>query len=111
MKEIEELGVVDRDFSGQMFVRMSDFVRDHLRGFLEAMKPTGDVKRAIRRRKHEREAERADDSQPAETAQTVATDGGTDRRPIAPSDVETSSTTGDGDHATHEPIPSNPPPD
>ena len=78
VKEIEELGVVEREFSGQMFVRMSDFVRDHLRGFLEAMKPTGDVKRAIRRRKHERIEERKTDSSATDGPTVAMTDGGTD---------------------------------
>jgi len=114
VKEIEELpggGVLERDFSGQMFVRMSDFVRDHLRGFLEAMKPTGDVKRAIRRRKHERIEERQSDTTATDGPTVAMTDGGTDIRPRVPSDGETPSTTDDGDHATHEPIASNPPPD
>jgi len=56
---------------------MSDFVRDHLRGFIEKAKPNGDIKRAIRKRKHEREAKRQADTQTGVNASpTVMTDGG-----------------------------------
>jgi len=94
-----------------MFVRMPDMARTHLRKFIEATKPNGDIKRAIRKRKHERESNRADDSQATETAPTVATDGGTDRRPVARSDVETPSTDATSDHGGYEPTTPNPPPD
>lgn len=79
VRKMEELGIVDRVFSGCMFVRMSDFVREHLRGFIERMKPNGDLKRNIRRRKHERISARESDEPTPVTTQTVATDGGTDR--------------------------------
>jgi len=113
-KRLEELpggGVLDREFSGQMFVRMPDLARTHLRKFIEATKPNGDIKRAIRRRKHERESNRAGDSQATETTPTVATDGGTDIRPKPRGDRETPTRGDDGHHAGHEAIQSNPPPD
>jgi len=113
-KRLEELpggGVLDRDFSGQMFVHMSDFARNHLRKFIEATRPNGDIKRAVRRRKHERESNRADDSQATETAPTVATDGGTDRRPKPRGDGETPSTDATSNHGGYEPTTPNPPPD
>lgn len=68
---------VDHHTQSCMFVQMSDFVRSHLRGFLEKMKPVGDIKRAIARRKREREANRQADSQtPTESTSEVMTDGG-----------------------------------
>jgi len=82
VKRLEEIGVVRRKQSGSMFVRMSDFVRDHLRGFLEKAKPAGDIKRAIRKRKREREAKRRSDTEATTDGPTTAvTDGGTDARP------------------------------
>jgi len=77
VRELENLSVVERKQDVCMFVSMTDFVRDHLRGFIEKMKPNGDIKRAIRKRKHEREAKRQTDSQSgADTSATVMTDGG-----------------------------------
>ncbi|MEZ3172745.1 hypothetical protein ABNG03_19375, partial [Halorubrum sp. RMP-47] len=74
---LEELGVVRRQQSGSMFVQMSDFVRNHLRGFLEKMKPVGDIKRAIQRRKREREHKRQSDTETSTQPQGAAmTDGG-----------------------------------
>jgi DNA-binding transcriptional ArsR family regulator len=76
---LEDLGVVRREQSGCMFVRMSDFVRNHLRGFLEKMKPVGDIKRAIKRRKREREASRESGTESTSDGPTaVMTDGGED---------------------------------
>jgi Arc/MetJ-type ribon-helix-helix transcriptional regulator len=80
---LEDLGVVRRQQSGSMFVHMSDFVRNHLRGFLEKMKPVGDIKRAIQERKRERERKRQSDSETATQPQGAAlTDGGQDTRTI-----------------------------
>ena len=113
-KRLEELpggGVLEREFSGQMFVRMPDLARAHLRKFIEATKPNGDIKRAIRKRKHERINSRQTDSSATDGPTVAMTDGGTDRRPKLPTDSETPSMAGDGDHATHEPITSDPPPD
>jgi len=88
VKRLEDLGVVRRKQSGQMFVRMSDFVRDHLRGFIEKAKPVGDIKRAIQRRKREREAKRNGETEATTDAPTTAvTDGGTDVGPTPPGDT------------------------
>jgi len=77
VKELEELGVATRQMDACMFVQMSDYVREHLRGFLEKMKPAGDVKREIKRRKHERIAERESTQTDPDNSQAIATDGGT----------------------------------
>lgn len=76
VKELEDMSVVDRQMSGQMFVRMSDFIREHLRGFIEEMKPAGDVKRAIKRRKQQRIADRESTDESTSNTQAIATDGG-----------------------------------
>ncbi|MDZ7703887.1 MAG: winged helix-turn-helix domain-containing protein [Trueperaceae bacterium] len=93
VKKLEDLGVVRRRQSGQMFVRMSDFVRDHLRGFIEKAKPAGDVKRAIQRRKREREAKRNGETEATTDAPTTAvTDGGTNARPAPAEATDTNLT-------------------
>jgi DNA-binding transcriptional ArsR family regulator len=90
VKRLEELGVARREQSGSMFVRMSDFVRDHLRGFLNKAKPVGDIKRAIQRRKREREAKRNGETESTPDAPTTAmTDGGTDVGPTLPGGTNT----------------------
>ena len=113
---LEGLGVVEREQSGCMFVRMSDFVRDHLRGFIEKAKPNGDIKRAIRKRKHEREAKRQTDTQTgANTSHTVMTDGG-DPDIVCwdcgkgPAAIDDNQCTNCG-NTLHEDRQSNPPPD
>lgn len=82
--KMENLSIIDREQSGCMFVTMSDFVRDHLRGFLEKMKPVGDIKRAIRRRKRNRiENREGADADATTSAKTALTDGGHDSDAVA----------------------------
>jgi len=81
VKELEELKVATRDMGVCMHVRMSDYVREHLRGFIEKMKPAGDVKRAIKRRKEQRIADREATDESTSNTQAIATDGGENHSP------------------------------
>jgi DNA-binding HxlR family transcriptional regulator len=92
VKELEELGVVDRQMSGQMFVRMSDFVREHLRGFIDKTIPVGDTKREIERRKQERIEARESTDTATDDSHAIATDGGTNRPPTERTSTDYAST-------------------
>jgi hypothetical protein len=81
VKELEELKVATRDMGVCMHVRMSDYVREHLRDFIEKMKPAGDVKRAIKRRKEQRIADREATDESTSNTQAIATDGGVNHPP------------------------------
>lgn len=76
VKELEELKVVDRQMSECMFVRMSDFVREHLRGFIDSTIPVGDTKREIKQRRQERIENRETTETDTSDSQAIATDGG-----------------------------------
>lgn len=78
VKELEELSIVTRDMGSCMFVRMSDIVREELRGFIDKMQPVGDTKREIERRRDERIAKREGTDGDTSATQPVATDGGTE---------------------------------
>jgi len=108
---LEELGVVRRQQSGSMFVQMSDFVRNHLRGFLEKMKPVGDIKRAIQRRKREREHKRQSDTETSTQPQGAAmTDGGEDVPPSPPGQPQPNLTASEATHSRPD-TDRDPPPD
>jgi DNA-binding transcriptional ArsR family regulator len=89
VKRLEELAIVDRNQSTQMFICMSDFVREHLRSWIDKIKPVGDTKREIRERKHERIKARESTEPTTPSPQTVATDGGHDTRPDPRTTTET----------------------
>lgn len=89
IRRLEELSVVDREMSNCMFVRMSDFAREHLRDVIDITQPVGDTKREIEERRDERIANREGTDSGSDTPQPVATDGGrnthgTEARPPAP---------------------------
>lgn len=81
VRKLEELSIVSRDMGSCMFVRMSDYVREHLRGFIDKMQPVGDTKREIERRRKERIAKREGTDTDTADTQPVATDGGTEIPP------------------------------
>jgi hypothetical protein len=76
--KMEDLSIVSRQMDACMFVRMSDFVREHLRGFMDKLVPVGDIKRKIQQRKEQRIAKRESSETDTGTGESVATDGGTD---------------------------------
>ena len=76
VSELEDLNIVERQMDVCMFVRMSDFVREHLRSWLDKLQPIGDTKRGIQQRKQERIAAREDSDTATQTDSAVATDGG-----------------------------------
>jgi DNA-binding transcriptional ArsR family regulator len=80
VKRLEELAIVDRIQSGKMFIRMTEFVREHLRSWIDKIKPVGDTKREIRNRKQERIKARESNESDSPTPATVATDGGSEIR-------------------------------
>jgi predicted transcriptional regulator len=90
VRELEDLAivyrerdavVVDHHTQSCMFISMTDYVREHLRGFIEKMKPAGDVKRAIKRRKQERIEARESTSESTSNTEAIATDGGVNHPP------------------------------
>jgi predicted transcriptional regulator len=93
VKRLEELAIVDRNQSSQMFICMSDFVREHLRSWIDKMKPVGDTKREIQERKQERITARESDDATTPAPTTVATDGGSERRPEPRTTTDTTHTT------------------
>lgn len=108
VKELEELSVVTREMSSCMFVRMSDFVREHLRGFLDKTIPVGDTKREIEQRKQERIEARESTDTSSDDSQAIATDGGTNTHYDEPTDTTPDSGPSD---APHEPTQIDRPPD
>jgi DNA-binding transcriptional ArsR family regulator len=89
VKRLEELAIVDRIQSGKMFIRMTDFVREHLRSWIDKIKPVGDTKREIQERKQERIKARESNESDSPTPATVATDGGSEIRPAPRDTTET----------------------
>lgn len=102
--KMEKLGIVSRQMDACMFVRMSDFVREHLRGFIEKMKPAGDVKREIKRRKQERIASRESTDESTSDSQAIATDGGVRTMPAKePNQTQSNADTNDRTPADRPP--------
>lgn len=94
VKQLEDLAIVERQKDYCMYVRMTDFVREHLRGFLDKRKPAGDTKREIEERKEERIAKRESTERHTDDSHAVATDGGTNiQRERNPTENTTGDTT------------------
>jgi Arc/MetJ-type ribon-helix-helix transcriptional regulator len=109
-REMDQV-VVDHQRQPAMFVQMSDFVRNHLRGFLEKLKPVGDIKRAIQRRKYERERKRESDTETSTQPRGAAmTDGGEDTNPTLHGQPQPNLTASEATHA-HPETDTDPPPD
>jgi len=90
VRELEDLAivyrerdavVVDHHTQSCMFISMTDFVREQLRDFIEKLKPAGDVKREIKRRKQERIEARESTSESTSNTEAIATDGGVNHPP------------------------------
>jgi DNA-binding transcriptional regulator GbsR (MarR family) len=79
VRKLEDLDVVERKMDAEMYVCMTDFVREHLRGFIDKTIPVGDTKREIERRKRERIEAREGTDSATDNSQAIATDGGTNR--------------------------------
>jgi DNA-binding HxlR family transcriptional regulator len=76
VRRMEDIGILSRQMDACMFVRMSDFVREHLRGFIDKLIPVGDTKRKIQKRRQERIESREGTETDTDSSQPVATDGG-----------------------------------
>jgi DNA-binding transcriptional regulator GbsR (MarR family) len=60
VKRMEEITLLQRKFSGKMFISISDFVAEELRQWLDKHIPVGDVLDELKRRKRERKRKRAE---------------------------------------------------
>lgn len=79
--ELEDIDAVTREKGHLMYVRMRDFARQELGNFIEKLKPVGDVKREIKRRKEQRIADREATDESTSNTQAIATDGGVNHPP------------------------------